>query len=100
MSYEGNEIHSERFVSINRKLNKIKKIAERKDSLPERYFTGPLIDEILEWKEKRNKLMHALMNQVLTTEDLKVTAVEGKTLARALANKATNYRRVVEGRNK
>lgn len=100
LSYEGNEILSDRFVSINRKLNKIKKIAERKDSLPKRYFTGPLIDEILEWKEKRNKLMHALMNQVLTTEDLNVTAVEGKTLARALANKATNYRRAVERNNK
>ena len=67
LSYEGNEINSDRFVSINRKLKKIKQLAERNNSLPERYFSDTLIDEILEWKEERNSLMHALMKQSLTT---------------------------------
>lgn len=96
LSYEGNEINSKNFVSINKKLLKIKKIAEQKGSLPSRYFTDSFIDEIIEWKEKRNKLMHALMKQALTTEELYVTALEGKELARTLANKATSYRRAVE----
>ena len=99
LSYEGNEINSDRFVSINRKLKKIKQLAERNNSLPERYFSDTLIDEILEWKEERNSLMHALMKQSLTTEDLKIVALKGKDLARKLANKATSYRRAVERRN-
>ena len=32
LSYEGNEIHSKNFVSIDKKLNKIKKIAEKQKS--------------------------------------------------------------------
>ena len=79
---------------------KIKKIAERKKSLPERYFSDELIDEILEWKEERNQLMHALMKQSLTTEMLQDKALKGKVLARKLSNKATNYRRAVERRSK
>ena len=100
LSYEENSIHSDKFVSIERKLNKIKKIAERKKSLPERYFSDDLIDEILEWKEERNQLMHALMKQSLTTEMLRDIALKGEELARKLSNKATNYRRAVERRSK
>ena len=96
LSYEGNEINSKDFVSINKKLNKIKKIAERKGSLPAKYFSDSMIDEILDWKEKRNNLIHALMKQPLTTEELQATALEGKALARKLANRATSYRRAVE----
>ena len=100
LSYEGNEIHSKSFVSLNKKLNKIKKIAERKGSLPARYFSDDFIDEILEWKDKRNRLIHALMKQSLTTEDLQTVTLKGKDLARTLANKATSYRRATERRNK
>ena len=100
LSYENNQINSDRFVSIERKLNKIKKIAEKKKSLPERYFSDGLIDEILKWKNERNKLIHALMKQPLTSEELFETALEGKDLARQFANKATNYRRAVQSRNK
>ena len=96
LSYEGNEINSNRFVSINRKLKKIKQIAERKNSLPARCFSDSLIDEILEWKDERNRLMHALMKQSLTTEELEMVALKGKDHARKLANKVTSYRRAVE----
>ena len=98
LSYEGNEIRSRNFVSINRKLNKIKSIAEERGSLPEKYFADDLIDEILNWKEERNQLMHALMKQSLTTESLQTVALKGKELARALANRATSYRRAVDRR--
>ena len=96
LSYEGNEINSDRFVSINRKLKRIKQLAERNNSLLARYFSDTLIDEILEWKEERNSLMHALMKQSLTTEDLEIVALKGKDLARKLANRATSYRRALE----
>lgn len=100
LSYEGNEIHSRNFVSINRKLNKIKSIAIKRGSLPEKYFSDDLIDEILSWKEERNQLIHALMRQSLTTESLQTVALKGKELARILANRATSYKRAVDRRRK
>ena len=100
LNYEGNGINSKNFVSIDRKLNKIKSIAEQKKSLPQKYFSDSLIDDILAWKEKRNGLIHALMKQSLTTEDLEKAAEDGRRLARELANRATNYRRTVSRRNK
>ena len=98
LSYERNEINSDRFISLERKLNKIKKIAERKNSLPKRYFSDTLIEEILEWKNQRNQLIHALMKQSLSTDELRNTALKGKELARTLSNLATSYKRAVERR--
>ena len=98
LRYEGNEIKVKDggFVSINRKLNKIKKIAEAKGSLPARYFSNDSIDCILVWKEERNRMIHALMKQSLTTEELADLAFEGKDLCRQLCNKANNYKRMAE----
>lgn len=102
LRYEGNEIHTKEghFVSIDRKLKKIKDIAREKKSLPSRYFTDEFIDEILSWKEERNGMIHAFMKKQLTTESIEAVALKGKDLARQMANKATNYRRAVERRNK
>ena len=96
LRYEGNSINSNRHISIDRKLKKIKTISREKDSLPNRYFQDDFIDRILDWKEKRNKLIHKLMDQVLTTDELLELAEEGKELARLLSNRANNYKRAVE----
>ena len=88
LGYENNQIKSKNFVSIDRKLDKIKKIAEQKKSLPNRYFSDALIDIIKGWKEKRNGLIHALLKKELTTEGLETVALEGYALARQLCNKA------------
>ena len=58
------------------------------------------IDQIVGWKEERNRMIHALLGQVLTTEELVSLAEEGKKLARELSNKAGNYKRAVERRDK
>ena len=102
LRYEGNEIKVKEgsFISINRKLDKIKKIAEQRKSLPERYFSDNLIECIQLWKDERNRMIHALMKQSLTTEELTELALEGKTLCRQLCNKANNYKRAVERRKK
>ena len=98
LRYEGNEIKVKEgsFISINRKLDKIKKIAEQRKSLPERYFSDNLIECIQLWKDERNRMIHALMKQSLTTEELTELALEGKILCRQLCNKANNYKRAVE----
>jgi hypothetical protein len=59
-----------------------------------------LINDIIEWKERRNQLMHALMRQSLTTEELENVALSGKNYARTLSNRANNYKRAVERRHK
>ena len=102
LRYEGNEIKVKEgsFISINRKLDKIKKIAEQRKRLPERYFSDNLIECIQLWKDERNRMIHALMKQSLTTEELTELALEGKILCRQLCNKANNYKRAVERRKK
>ena len=98
LSYEGNEIQSDGFVSIDRKLKKIKKTAEEKKALPHKYFSAEMIDSALCWKDKRNSLIHALLKKQLTTEELALAAEEGRMLARGFASKATSYKRAVERR--
>ncbi|MBQ6240025.1 MAG: hypothetical protein IJK56_06650 [Firmicutes bacterium] len=102
LRYENNSIKpkGDRPPSLDAKLKKIKTIAREKKSLPNRYFTDEFIDRIIEWKEKRNRIIHALLKQSLTTEGLVLLAEEGKKLARELSNKAGNYKRAVERKNK
>lgn len=102
LRYEGNSIKvkGDKPPSINKKLNKIKTIAREKKSLSNRYFKEEFIDRIWSWKEKRNRMIHDLLKQQLTTTGLAQLAEEGKALAEELRNKASNYKRAVERKNK
>ena len=102
LRYENNSVkpRGNRPPSIDAKLRKIKAIAREKKSLPNKYFQDEFIDQIVGWKEERNRMIHALLGQVLTTEELVSLAEEGKKLARELSNKAGNYKRAVERRDK
>ncbi len=95
LRYEGNSLKPKDngVVTLNQKVNKIKKIAENKKGIPRRYFTNELMDEILEWKNRRNSLIHALVKQSLSTEELKAFAEEGNELAKTLSSKSQNYKR-------
>ena len=99
LRYEDNQIKSDKFVSIDKKLKKIIKIAEHKNSLPNKYFSDGIIEKILDFKEERNRMIHALMKQQLTTVELQNLALRGKELSNALCRKSTNYKRSVERRN-
>lgn len=98
LRYENNEIKSDSFVSIDRKLKRISNLSENKKSLPHRYFSDGIINEILEWKECRNQMIHALMKQHLTTQALEELALTGERLAKELCKRSTNYKRAVERR--
>lgn len=54
------------------------------------------MNAVLEWKEKRNRLIHALLKQELHTEDLLELAEDGRKLTRQMCSKATSHRRVLE----
>lgn len=82
--------------TIDSKVRRIKKLAEQRGTIANKYFSDSVFDEILIWKDKRNSLIHALMKQELTTEGLAELALEGKTLARSLTNKSGSFTKAIE----
>ena len=84
------------FVSLDSKRKKLAKLAEDKNSLEQRYFSPELTDRIGEWKDKRNRIIHALLKQSLHTEDLLEIAEEGEEIAKTLRTKVNAYNKALE----
>lgn len=82
--------------SIDSKIKEILKCRSNRKDLMYRYFADDLLDNILVWKEERNRMVHALLKQELTSEELVNLALQGKEYARVFCNRATNYRRALE----
>ena len=82
--------------TIDSKIRYIVKLAENKNDLLSKYFSSDLLDGILAWKEERNRMVHALLKQELTDEELINLALQGKEYAKAFCNKSTNYKRALE----
>ncbi len=85
-----------RFVSIETKIKKLAKAAEEKKNPAHKYFAPELTDALLNWKEQRNRMIHALMAQKLHTEDLLTLAEDGRTLIKTLSSKTKSYNRKME----
>ena len=81
---------------IERKLTKVEKLAEQKKSLAARYFPLDLTSAVREWKEDRNRLIHALLKQSLQDEELMHCAETGQDLVKRISNKVTSYKRALE----
>lgn len=91
----------EKHNTLCRKLNRISDIARGKQSLLRKYITVKTVEEIRVWKEERNRLIHALLKQNLSTGELDQIADEGRRLVKLLCSKSTSYRRAIErGRQK
>ena len=86
--------------TLNSKINYITVQALSGNKLLRRYFSDDLISQILEWKDKRNQLIHALLKQHLTTGELSDFAYEGERLTKEIRTRATNFIRAVERENK
>ena len=87
-------------ATIDSKIRYIQKQAEQRKTLMNKYFSDDLLDLVLIWKEERNRMIHALMKQLLTTEELFELAEQGKMLTRQLTNRAENFSRAVERQKK
>ena len=61
-----------------------------------KYFSDLLLDDILVWKEDRNRLIHALLKQTLTTEEVSKIAHTGERLTKEIRTRATNFSRALE----
>ena len=79
--------------NIDSKIRYIQKIAEEKKTLPNKYFSDTLLKDILQWKEDRNRLIHALLKQQLEHGEVGELAAKGKQLADALRTRAGSYNR-------
>jgi hypothetical protein len=82
--------------NIDSKIKYIQKIAENKKSLAHKYFSGNLLNDILAWKEERNRLIHALLKQTLAHNEVRDMAAQGKTLVDQLRLKSGNFSRAME----
>ena len=85
---------------LDSKIKEILKCRSNRKDLMYRYFSDDLLDTILVWKEERNRMVHALLKQTLTSEDLLDLALQGKSHARLFSNRVTAYRRALERINK
>ncbi len=83
---------------IDSKIRYIKKLAEEKKTLPNKYFSDDLLDRILVWKEDRNRLIHALLRQQFAHNEIRMLAEQGKQLADELRKRAGNYNRAMDRR--
>ncbi len=78
--------------TITKKLRRLEALIQS-DKLAKKYFSQELIQSIFEWKEKRNRFIHALMKQVFTGEELEEIILEGQAIVKTMSSKSTSYKR-------
>ena len=86
----------DRGANLDSKIKYIQKCADSKVSLLDRYFKDELLDEVLVWKEERNRLIHALLKQDLAHNEVSGIAVRGNELVKKLRTRSGNYNRAID----
>lgn len=84
--------------TLNSKVNYIQKLAAINNDLLHKYFADDLLDEVLAWKDDRNRLIHALLDQQFKHNELSSLAMQGKQLVDELRKRAGNYNRAIDRR--
>ena len=82
--------------TINSKIKYIQGKADSGDKLMHKYFSDDLLQRILVWKDERNRLIHALLQQQLEHGEIEKIAVEGEELVKILRSRVNSYNRAVE----
>lgn len=103
LAYEGNQIvpkNDKEFISFTRKKIRIEKLSERKESIIGRYFSDDLLEQIQEWVNGRNAVIHALLKKNTTTDELRIFAEQGEELCKEFRNRANNYKRMLMRKNR
>ena len=85
--------------TLVRKLNRIRELQRKKGSLENKYLSMELLDSIASWKDERNALIHALLKQNISTQELSDTATRGNDIVKQLTSKVTSIRRKLEKDN-
>ena len=82
--------------NIDSKLRYIMKLAENKSCLLHKFFADDLLQQILDWKDERNRLIHALLKQEFAHNEITNLAVRGKELSDKLKSQAGKYNRAAD----
>ena len=85
-----------KMANIGTKLTFIKNKAVVKSCTLHPYFNDDMMEQLRGWKNKRNPLIHDLLNQKLGDNDLKDLAMEGSRLVRILRTRATSHNRAAD----
>lgn len=85
VTYQKNNGYS---LEISKKLNKIKSNKIFQDKYIKKHITDELIDNITEWKNNRDKLIHALVKNNYDYDELKRIALTGECLVYRFTNKS------------
>ena len=83
-------------TSIDRKVKLFMAQAEERNSFAQKYFQAEMMQEILDWKNRRNPLIHSLMKQQLHTEDLEVLATDGIAIVKRVSGKVSLFNKALE----
>lgn len=78
-----------RSLTLNEKLNKISKENIFEQEYIKKHLSEDLIKQIHDWKNKRNVLIHDLVNVEYNNEEIKELAIEGYNLLKIINNKST-----------
>lgn len=82
--------------TINSKITYILGKANGNDKLLHKYFSDDLLEQVRLWINERNRLIHALLTQQLTNEEVMHIAAYGNDLARTVRSRATAYNKAVQ----
>ena len=82
--------------TINSKVKYICNCANSGNKFLKEYFSDDLLDQILDWKEERNRLIHALLNQQFAHNEISALAQQGNELCRTLRSRVTNCNRAAD----
>ena len=82
--------------TLNSKITYIQGQVNGNNKLLHRYFSDDLLEQILQWKEDRNRLIHALLQQSLAHNEVRAIAERGDALVKKLRTQCGKYNRAVD----
>ena len=80
---------SDKEFTLHNKIKVMKYSSEFKSFYCNKHEILKLLNDVDNWRDKRNKLIHDLVNTELTYDDIKKIAINGYELVNKLNNKST-----------
>lgn len=82
--------------TINSKIKYIQSCARSDNKMLSKYFSDDFLEQVLAWKEERNRLIHALLKQQFDHNEISALASSGNTLVKTLKSRAGNFNRAAD----
>ena len=82
--------------ALDSKIRYIQIAAMQKKTLLNRFFGDDLLEQVLSWKNERNRLLQGMQKQNITEEYIERIAEEGKHLSEILNSKCSRMKRAAK----